>query len=62
LGNLKEGDDKGIGKMMKKYIFKELGVRGTDCLHLSQDRNLWQTLVNMVSLPTCSSMKDEFLD
>jgi len=48
LGNLKEGDDKGIGKVMVKYIFKELGVRGTESLPLSQDGNLWQTLANMV--------------
>jgi hypothetical protein len=48
LGNLKEGDDKGIGKIMIKYIFKELGVRGTDSLHLSQDGNLRQTIANMV--------------
>jgi hypothetical protein len=48
LGNLKEGDDKGIGKMMIKYIFKEVGVRGTDSLHFSQGGNLWQTLANMV--------------
>jgi len=33
---------------IKLKIFKELGVRGTDSLHLSQDGNLWQTIVNMV--------------
>ena len=34
--------------MMIKYIFKELGVRSTDSLHMSQDGNLWWTLANMV--------------
>jgi hypothetical protein len=60
LGNLKEGDDRGIGKMMIKYIFKELGVRSTDSSFVSR----WERVVDSCEHgnETCSSMKDEFLD
>jgi hypothetical protein len=51
LGNLKKGDNKGIGKMMSSCIFKELGVRCIKYLHFSQDGNMWQTCTVVMKLP-----------
>jgi hypothetical protein len=46
--------------MMIKYIFKELGVRGTDSSFVSK----WEPVADSCEHgnETCSSMKDEFCD
>jgi hypothetical protein len=53
LGNLKEGDDKGIGKIIIEYIFKELSFVSR-----------WEPVADHCEHgnETWSSMKDEFLD
>jgi hypothetical protein len=47
-------------KMMIKYIFKELGVRGTDSSFVSK----WEPVADSCEHgnETSSSMKDEFCD
>jgi hypothetical protein len=56
VGNLKEGrhlEDPGInGKIILQWIFKRwtggAGGGKMDCINLAQDRDRWQTLVNVV--------------
>jgi hypothetical protein len=51
-GNLRERDQLGNpdvdGRIIIRWIFKEVGWRGMDWIHLAQDRDRWRALVNAV--------------
>jgi hypothetical protein len=51
-GNLRERDhwgDPGVdGKIILRWIFKEVGCGGMDWIGLTWDRDRWQALVNAV--------------
>jgi hypothetical protein len=55
-------EDQGIdGRIILKYILKKTGWDGVDWLHLVQDRDQWQALVDTV-MNLLTSIKDrEFL-
>jgi hypothetical protein len=53
-GNVREGDhleDLGVdGRLILKWILKQWGgMGGMDWIHLAQDRDRWQAVVNVVT-------------
>ena len=52
MGNMTESNhlgDEGIeGRIILRWIFREVGCRGMDWIELAQDRDRWRALVDVV--------------
>jgi hypothetical protein len=44
-------EDLGIDRKIIRMDLREIGWEGVDWIHLAQDRDQWQALVNMIMNP-----------
>jgi len=50
------------GRIILRWIFREVGCRGVDWIELAQDKDRWQALLNAFNEPSGSVKSGEFLD